>query len=248
MTSRLGIYAAVAALVLTAITSLGSAASAAADPMIGAPAVGQCFDVNRAELQPTTYTEAAVDCSAPHTSVVLAVATLPSGMSYDGGDARRWRLLGETCLRDARHALGTSTVGFGLTAYNFGFFLPTGEQQAAGARWLRCDLVLRDGDRPLPLPDNLEVGSFPFSRQVSRCLAGHDLHVTACAERHTYRSTWAAEIRGAHYPSRTSWLATGRSLCSRGVSTPRDYRFTWATKAMWQTGDHTLVCYSRSRR
>ena len=246
MTPRLGIGAATAALLLTALTSLGPAAAVAADPMVGAPTVGQCFDMGRTELAAETYTEAAVDCSARHTSTVLAVATLPAGMTYD--DPGVDLAVHQACNAKVWRAIGTSTLGSGLTAYGFGWFLPTEEQRAAGATWLRCDLVLLDGARPLPLPDRLDVGRVPFSNKVARCLAGRDLHVTVCAQRHTYRATSALEIRSSHYPSRRDWLATGRTHCSRRVSTPRDYQFSWVNKLDWQTGEHTLVCYSRTRR
>lgn len=249
MTSRLGIAAAITALLVGALTSLGTAAgaaAAAADPMSGAPTVGQCFDMSGSERDAATYSEAAVDCSAPHTSMVIALATMPAGASQDQAGLGPASL--QACLPAARRLLGTSNLGIRLTAYSFAYFVPTAERQAAGATWLRCDLTLRNGDGLLPLPDRLRVGSFPFAAAVANCLAGRDLHTTVCATSHTYRATAAMKVRGTRYHSRMEWLAIGRAGCPRGVTTPRDFRFVWPSATAWEGGDRALVCYSHTRR
>ncbi len=244
MTRRLGLSAAVAVLVAATGTT-GTVPASAADPTYQAPTVGQCFDMSYEELAAPSYTEAPVDCAAAHTSVVIAVAQLPHGLAYDSGALPRFAL--ETCFPAQRKALGTSLLGMRLTAYTVGYFAPTAEQQAAGARWLRCDLVLGDPTRLEPLPGRLHVGTYPFRRSVSRCLAGRDFHLTVCSRSHTFRATAAIRIDAKRYPGERAWQRIGTRRCRTAVAS-RSYRFGWPSKVAWKAGDRALICYTRTRR
>jgi hypothetical protein len=245
MTRRLGLSTAVTATLAAALTTLGAPSAIAADPAYQAPVVGQCFDMSAEELAGASYAEAAVDCAAEHTSEVIAVAQMPDGLTYDDSAALTTFAL-ETCYPAQRKVLGTSKLGVRLTAFNVGYFGPTAEQQAAGARWLRCDLVLNNGDKLLPLPGRLKVGTYPFSAKVARCLAGRDFHITVCAKKHTFRATAALKVDKQRYPSEKAWKRIGTERC-RGATSSRSYRFSWPSKIGWKVGDHTLVCYSQTR-
>ena len=247
-----GLLAAALAASFAAASAASSAAAApaapaatASDPTFQAPTVGQCFDMSPEELAASSYAEAPVDCAASHTSVVIAVAQLPDGLTYDSGRLQRFAL--ETCFPAQRKVLGTSRLEMRLTAYDIGWFVPTPEQQAAGARWLRCDLVLGDPADLQPLPATLDVGTFPFRRSVSRCLAGRDFHLTVCSQNHTFRATAAVRVDAARYPSERAWQRIGTQRCRTLVSS-RSYRFGWPSKLAWKAGDRALICYTRTRR
>jgi hypothetical protein len=247
MPRRLGLSAAVAALVAAAVTSVnaGTVTASAADPSYGAPAVGQCFDMSADELAGASYVEAPVDCAAAHTARTIAVAQLPADLAYAStGKLTRFAL--ETCLPAQRKALGTSLLRMRMSAYNVGYFLPTVEQRAAGARWLRCDLVL-GGASLEPLPAKLELGRLPYEKSVSRCLTGRDFQLTVCSSRHAFRATAAMKVTASRFPSEKVWQRLGTRRC-RSVVTSRSYRFGWPSKAAWKAGDRALVCYSKSRR
>ncbi|QSR32969.1 hypothetical protein CFI00_21190 [Nocardioides sp. S5] len=244
MTRRLGWGAALAGLTAT-IALAGGQSATAADPLFQAPVVGQCFDMDSAELASAAYTEAPVDCAGTHTSTTIAVAVLPEGLAYESRALARFAL--ETCVPVQRKVLGTSIRGLRLTAYTLGYFGPTPEQQAAGARWLRCDLVLGSADDLQPLPAKLDVGSYPFKKSVSRCLAGRDFDVTVCSAKHTYRATAAITVKADRFPSEKAWKRIGTQRCRTAV-TSRTYRFGWPSKVAWKAGDHTLLCYSKTRR
>jgi hypothetical protein len=244
MRGRLGWGAVVTGLVAAALTTVAPA-STAVDPAYQAPVVGQCNDLSSEELAAPSYAEAPVDCATAHTSVVIAVAQLPDGLAYDDGALQRFAL--ETCFPAQRKVLGTSRLGMRLTAYNIGYFIPTPEQQAAGARWLRCDLVLGNAADLQPLPAKLDVGRFPFRASVSRCLAGRDFHLTVCSRSHTFRATAAIRIDARRFPSERAWQRIGTERCRTAVSS-RTYRFGWPSKVAWQAGDRALVCYTRTRR
>lgn len=245
MTRRLGLSAAITATLAAALATLGAPTASAADPTYQAPVVGQCFDMSAEELAGASYTETAVDCGTEHTSEVIAVAQMPDGLTYDDTAALTTFAL-ETCYPAQRKVLGTSKLGVRLTAFSVGYFGPTAEQQAAGARWLRCDLVLYNGDQLLPLPGRLKVGTYPFSPKVARCLAGRDFHITVCAKKHTFRATAALTVDKQRYPSDKAWKRIGTERC-RTATSSRSYRFSWPSKIGWKVGDHTLVCYSQTR-
>lgn len=244
MTRRPGSGATLAAILAATLATLSAPSASAADPMYQAPVVGQCFDMSPDELAGASYAEAAVDCAGAHTSQVIAVVQMPDGLTYEGDGLTRFAL--ETCYPAQRKVLGTNLLGVRLTAFNLGYFGPTAEQQAAGARWLRCDLVLGNGDQLLPLPGRLKVGRFPFSAKVSRCLAGRDFHATVCARKHTYRATAALKVDRKRYPSEKAWQRIGTDRC-RNATSSRTYRFSWSSKLGWKVGDHTLVCYTQTR-
>jgi hypothetical protein len=245
MTRRRGASAAVTALLAAALTTVAAPGSSAADPMFQAPAVGQCFDMDAAELAAPSYVETAVDCAAPHSSTTIAVVTIPDDLTYGSRGLERFAL--ESCIPVQRRVLGTKLLGMRLTAYGLAYFGPTPEQQAAGARWLRCDLVLGDPIAPQPLPADVRVGRRPFPKAVSRCLAGRDFHLVVCASPHTYRATAALAIAGKRFPTEKAWKRIGTQRCRDAVSS-RVYRFGWPSKVAWKAGDHALLCYSKTRR
>lgn len=244
MTRRLGLGSAVTGLLAAALTTIGVPSARAADPAYQAPVVGQCFDLSAEELAAASYTEAPVDCAVMHTSQVIAVVQMPDALTYESRGLERFAL--ESCLPAQRRVLGTSLLGVRLTAFNLGYFGPTPEQQAAGARWLRCDLVLGNNAELQALPGTLDVGRYPFEKAVSRCLAGRDLHLTVCVERHTYRATGAIEVDARRFPGEKAWKRLGTQRC-RAATTSRTYRFGWPTKVAWKAGDHTLICYTQTR-
>ncbi len=244
MTRRLGISTAVAALVAAAVTT-GTSPATAADPTFGAPVVGQCFDMNVEELAASSYVEAPVDCAGTHTAQTIVVAQLPADLTYDRF-APLTRFALETCFPEQRKVLRTSLLGMRLSAYNIGYFIPTPEQQAAGARWLRCDLVL-GADSLQPLPAKLALGKLPYKKSVSRCLTGRDFRVTVCSSKHTYRATAAIKVKAAKFPSEKAWQRLGTQRCRSAVSS-RSYRFGWPSKAAWKAGDRALICYTKTRR
>ena len=244
MTRRVGLSVALSGLLVAALSAFATPSATAADPLLGAPVVGQCFDVSAAELAESSYTEAPVDCAAEHSSQVIAVAQVPNGIDYGGKPLLGFAL--KTCFPAQRAALHTNQLGLRLTAYNLGYFGPTAEEQAAGARWLRCDLVLVAGRTLAPLPGTLEVGRFPFRNAVARCLAGRAFGLTTCSSKHTFRATGALTIDARHFPRTRAWQRIGNQRCPRAVTT-RTFRFGWPSKAAWKAGDQTLICYSRTR-
>jgi hypothetical protein len=155
----------------------------------------------------------------------------------------------QLCTPAYRKALGQNGRVRARTAYAYLYFAPTATQQAQGARWLRCDLVLAHGNKltALPTDDEPALTDATPPRKVARCLAGADLLATACAFAHAYRATGTFLVASTSYPGHAALLRLGRSRCPALVSTDTNFRFTWSRKLVWNVAqDHVVVCYSHT--
>ncbi len=216
------------------------------------PAVGECRKLTAAQAAGASDTSAPIPCSGTHNDRVIAVPRLPKGVSWSDLDTdhKVVRTGVKLCTSPYRTALGQTGRVRDRTAYSFLFFAPTTDQQARGARWLRCDLVLVHGKKLAALPTDDEpalTGPTPPDR-VARCLGGADLLTTPCAFAHSYRATGTFVVARHDYPGRAALLRLGRSKCPAMVSTDTNFRFTWAPKLVWNlVHDHVVVCYSHTK-
>ena len=227
--------------VLAAVAALFAACLMATPANAAAPVAGHCYKLSyAATLAPTTSAHY-VSCSVPHTTKTFAVVTVPSGVDYKHITTAGMTKVGvNACLPKFGKALGSTPETRHLTAYDYVFFAPTAAQRAAGARWVRCDLILLAGKYLLPLPTNtFPVIQGPVTDTTKRCLVGSDHLYTTCARSHVYRS-WAAYILSGTYRTQTQFIAAGHQRC------PDAEYFTWPGKISWTAGDHVLVCYDRT--
>jgi hypothetical protein len=217
----------------------------------GKPSVGQCRSLTLAQASASSNRTAPTGCSSPHNDRVIAVPTLPKGVSYAELDTARKldRVAVKLCYRPFRKTLGQNDRVRNSSAYTYLYFQPTARQRSNGARWLRCDLTLRHGSRLANLPTDrkpaLRHSRLPAS--VKRCLAGQSLVTTTCKASHRYRVAGAITVDTKRYPGRTAMIKLGRSRCPAITTTDADYRFTWSSKTEWNVvHDRTLVCYNRN--
>lgn len=239
-------FGAVVALTITAPASAG-----AAKATTGKPSVGQCRSLTMAQASAASDTSSPTRCSGAHNDRVIAVPNLPKGVSYgELNTAGKVRTVAvRLCYRPFRKALGQTDLVRDMTAYSYLYFVPTAQQRAKGAHWLRCDLTLRHG---------LTLGNLPTDRKpaltrkkvaanVRRCLTGGASPVTtSCTTKHRYRAAGAVKIAIKKYPGRKAMVKIGHNRCPAITTTDADYRFTWSSKTVWNVAeDHTLVCYNR---
>lgn len=215
------------------------------------PGVGECRRLSAAQAAGASDTSAAIPCSQTHNDRVIAVPKLPHGVTWSDldTDAKVLEVGIRLCTPPYRNALGQNDRVRDRTAYSYLFFAPTAGQQAKGARWLRCDLVLTHGAKLAPLPTDKEpaLTSATPPDKVARCLGGKDVLTTPCTAGHVYRATGTFVVADKSYPGRKALLHAGRSTCPRLVGTDTDFRFTWSPKPVWQlVGDHVVVCYSHT--
>src|SRR5204863_3635212 len=75
----------------------------------------------------------------------------------------------QTCQPKFVTTLGSTAENQHLTAYDFIFFAPTSAQRAAGARWVRCDLVLLgSASQPALLSDVATAYAGDFTDKTKR--------------------------------------------------------------------------------
>ena len=243
MPRRPGPSAAVLVGMLAAAVGTGAATARAADPMVGAPVVGQCHDMSPDELAAASYDEATVDCATTHTATTIAVAELPEGLDLASGRLERFAL--ETCFAGSAHGARHHRARRPADGVRPRLVRPDRRAAGRGSRWVRCDLVLGDARELRPLPTDVRIGKGRADASVARCLAGRAARVTTCTQPHTFRATSALRVDATRYPARKARDRIGADRCRKAVST-LSYRFGWPAKAAWKAGDRTLVCYSRT--
>lgn len=244
--------AAGAALVLSAgllagPATLNTASAQEPDPHFEEPTVGECHDYGWATLISDSDTSAPVECSASHRAKVIAVMQLPESMTWDSDPVMIGHTIIKACNPEFESVLGRTEGLRHRSAYSLAYYVPTQEQKDAGARWLRCDLVLIGRQQLMPIPRDATpiLHAPPLPASEARCLYGDNLYLTVCSKNHRYKATGTYFVDRDTYPSRDTWVNIGRRKCPSRVTTSR-YYFTWPGRWSWRAlGDHTLICYSK---
>lgn len=237
----------VAALTLTLVPAVALAAPAAraGDPDYNKPTVGDCHDYTYDQMYADSDTSPAVPCTDSHTGHVIAVPRVPDTVSWSDTAALA-RIVDKKCDPAYYAALGRNQLTRALTAYGQAFFIPTADEQAQGARWIRCDVFLWRGTKLSPLPfDTAPLIPQPLTATVRRCLTSKD-YATTCDATHVYKATGDFNIHKNRYPTRATMIRIGRAKCP-ALTTTRTYRFFWPSKAAWKDGYKVMVCYSKTR-
>jgi len=220
-------------------TTLFAAPASAATPV-----VGRCYNLTYAQTGEESSTAPSVSCSSPHTTKTIGVRMVPNSTDYKHiTDAEEFKLAATLCYPKFTAYLGSTAENQELTAYGLLFFIPTQAQRNAGARWMRCDLILAAGTAIAKLPaasNTSPVLTGELTDSIKRCLVTTYHLDTTCSRTHSYRSSAAYTVNGTLYRSHDQWVAKGKSLC------PTAEYFTWPSKNGWNAGDHVLVCYDRT--
>jgi hypothetical protein len=232
---------AVVALIAGAFTPTAEAASSK-------PIVGQCRTTTAAQDTGLYDTHAPVPCSTLHRMKTFAVPTVPSGLDFVHITVSQAAALGQAlCYPKFQTALGGTLADRHLTTYDFSFFIPTLAQRKAGARWVRCDLILlylgTDGYTAYAALPNFSfpfVGGHTLTDKTHRCLAvaDHD-YWTTCSRPHVARADQTFVIHSTSYPSNATAAAAANTACP-------GKRWTKPGPYAWKHNDHTLVCYTNT--
>jgi hypothetical protein len=225
------------------------ATATSADAAGGKPSVGECRNITATEAAARTNTTSPVGCKKAHDDRVIAVPNLPSGVSWTDLSDRQIIKQGiKACTPALRKTLGQNDKVRDRSAYDFVFFQPTAHQAAAGARWLRCDIVLRHGKRLADLPTDATpaLSGLPLDTRVARCLKGPNHITTTCSANHSYRATGSFVVASTSFPGRTALIRAGRAQCPSRV-TSRSFLFVWKPRLIWNlVHDRTVVCFTKT--
>ncbi|WP_165617495.1 septum formation family protein [Klenkia soli] len=167
------------------------------DPLVDAPAVGTCHDIE------TTYSPLevppVVPCDAEHTgeTAVVQDTGLALEAAYPTEDGIDEGYLGdvwdEVCGYDLVQDYLQGQVGDQAYA-SYTQVLPTQEQWAAGARWVACDITYGYG-QPEPAPGRMAGALRSGETAPYRACLDGDAQVSdvvACSDDH-----WAEQISGS---------------------------------------------------
>ncbi len=200
-----------------------------------------------------------VPCSKTHNAQTYHVGRLTPEMrkaARTGDVTALYALAGGRCRRILPHWLGGSAGDVALSQFRFVVAAPTRAAVAAGARWLRCDLVAHQTrHRLLSLSPNTS-GVLGTRRATGyRSCARGDIaaaNTVVCSLRHRWRAVHAVRVDPpkAGFPGRHAVSSRMRSTCESRVRaylrTTGAFRFGWIrpTKVLWNHGAHYGVCYA----
>ena len=233
--------------VLVAIPS--SALAGPGDPDYNKPTEGECRNYGYQALGEPSESSAPVGCGQKHTAKVFKVFMLPT--EYDWAtvtDAQLQAVVAGKCRPAYQKWMGRKDTVIALTAYSYGWFTPSADEIAAGARWLRCDIVAYKSGALAPLTRNkIPMIPKPLTDSVRKCLNGANYFTTICTARHQYRATGSFALAKGRYPSATKFQRIAADRCPRLVTT-RAYLYQYPSKAQWKSGYRVMVCYSKTTR
>jgi hypothetical protein len=216
--------------------------SSAATP---APKVGSCHQLfSLKQLAVASDTKPAVSCTQRHSTQTVAVVTSPTSQAGLTGE-ERGALGSRLCQPVWDKALGRNAVVREQTAWQEFFFFPTPAQVDAGARWIRCDVGMLAGTRPISLPKKKlakPIIGTHIDNAERRCLTSRNW-VTPCSQKHVLRSIGAVVVRASSYPSGPQVVRAANRGCPKSW-----YSVMPPSQVGWEDGNHVAVCYQRTRK
>ncbi|WP_134740250.1 septum formation family protein [Nocardioides sp. 503] len=239
----------VAAAAILAGPSLADAAPAqrAGDPTFHLQPVGSCHALTYKQYFAASAPATAVPCTDPHTSQTIATVRLTGKVDWKDSGAL-WPKIAKRCYPAMKSALGTNPKTRAMSSYAAAWFIPSAAERRQGAKWLRCDLILRGGKQLQPLPtDGSPLLTAPLSDAVAHCIT-HRFADTVCTKAHAYRVAGVARIAGKRYPGDKRLAKMATRKCPGITGTARNWRWSSPSADTWKYADRMLVCYDKTRR
>lgn len=210
------------------------------------PAVGECRTLSLSEIRARADRTTPIDCADPHTTRVIKVGKLPKAMTWEASADDLLRVAFHACQPALDETLGHSAKIRDRSAYSWAWFMPTTTQRSHGARWIRCDVVLFGGKKLLTLPtDSTPALTNPLVDSVARCLTSGGVYNTTCDRAHALRATGAFTVHASRYPSPDEAREAALKRCPALVNSS-SFRWSYRSKLAWNSGNHTVVCYTKT--
>ena len=212
----------------------------APDPGYGAATVGECHRMTAAQSVASVDTSRRVSCSSAHTSVVAHVGYLRAPVTPTTPLAKR-RALGKRVCEPAYQRLAGGTLADRATSIlTWTLFTPGQDELERGARWVRCDVVARSGDKLARLPRKtpLLAQGVPDELQICQTDTGVDV---SCAQTYAFKVEAVYRAVGQAYPSAPAYTAVARTRCQQLLGSFGGY---WQppSRAGWAAGDRFIRC------
>lgn len=212
----------------------------APDPGFGAPEAGACYLVRAAVARASVAVGRKVGCSTRHTMVVAYVGYRPRPVTPKTPLVRRQKLARKVCGPAYRRTVGGTLADRATSILTWTLYTPTRAQLDRGARWIRCDVLARDGDRLVPLPQALPLLANGVAEQLRVCQSETGVDIS-CSRPHAFRVEAVYPAAGEAYPDATTYTVLARQRCKQ--LTNKDGGFWQApSRQGWRSGDRFIRC------
>ncbi|HXH78079.1 septum formation family protein [Nocardioides sp.] len=225
------------------LTPLGAVSAGAADPLVGAPVVGQCSNYDyKAMVKETAPSGGPVDCASVHTAITVAVVPLPDRLPLTGDTGKTFAYLIKQCRPAFTAAIGVSHKKQHIAAFIRTLYLPSKALVEQGARWGRCDVVSMAGTKLVPIGAATPLVTSTLQGDTLRCLNKKKLS-TPCSRAHAWEPTKIITLRGSSFPAEAKQIRIGRRQCDAATRRRSTYIFWDISRASWKHGERHIVCW-----
>lgn len=214
----------------------------APDPGFQAAQAGQCFQLTPAQSRASVATNPKVSCKGQHNTVVAYVGYVARAVTPKTPLGKRRALGNRVCEPAYRKLVGGTLADRATSILTWTLFTPGQAQLERGARWVRCDVLARSGNRLAPLPGGQPLlgSGVPEQLRVCQSEAGADI---SCSQPHAFRVEAVYRVVGEVYPEAATYTLTARARCKELTS--KDGGF-WQPPSQkgWRSGDRFIRCLS----
>jgi hypothetical protein len=221
------------------------------------PEEGACRRLTLPDLSRAVDDSAPTPCSEPHTARTISVGALDAGvLDGSGADATAVaRQAGAQCADAFPAYVGGDREDRRLSRLEPVWFTADEQAIAAGALWVRCDVVAYETDKLLAtLPQDLQGvlddnGGAQFGLCSTTAPQAERARNVACSRPHTWRAFSTIPLGGGGWPGVSAVRKKGDERCSRQAravqGNPDEWRYgwQWPTKQQWQAGRTYGYCW-----
>ncbi|MGH1562490.1 septum formation family protein [Mumia sp. DW29H23] len=234
-------------------------------PTVTLPKAGECRKPGAvdAALRVSDDDTAPVACAGA-TSVTYLVRTMPATVQAAVTAYDTTRILSSAraiCEKGAIAYLGSDASTYKRSQFGFVVGVPSAAQTAAGARWMRCDLVLPATAARLATIPAKSKGALKgaASARYMQCVRGDIRLATGtvpCTTKHQWRGVASVKLGAAKakYAGAKKVQATMRDRCPAPVrryldtTGSFDYGYISPSRTAWQRGERYGVCFAKTRK
>jgi len=235
----------VSSIVLAAALLPGVSEPATAATVPPAPKVGACYAYTFKQSAAASSPTKPVSCKGRHTAVTFFVGKVTGTPARSKSPTAAAVVAQEErgCQLRWVSLMGAKVI---MTRAQFAFYTPTPAQWKAGARWFRCDGVLRTGDAYVSIPANFltfartSAGVAAYLRCVNVAQAIVTCRGTHALIAKTYVVLGSATAR---YPGDAATLNRAMTLCAKALPTLTVEYVNYPLATGWAAGARTAPCY-----
>ena len=221
------------------------------------PAAGACRRLSPDSLTAAVDDTPRTSCRKPHTARTIAVGGLDAGvLDRSGADAR---LVADQATRQCNREFLSYVQGTAeerlLSRLQPVWFTAEEKAIAAGALWVRCDVVAYGTDERLAeLPRRLDgILSRPAGDALALCSTrapeAERAENVVCSKRHTWRAFSVVRLGRGGWPGVRTVRGDGDEKCSlqarveQGNPDSWKYAWQWPTRRQWVAGRTYGYCW-----